>query len=287
LIVGDWAAFAQQHPDWFTDNVHYNSSGSAQRSAFVAKLASSINDAVASGQRVVGIVETITNILDDCDLGIFDTNEQRSEVSGLPANENSPIALIANPDLVNTALGLETLVGRHIRYGASTLNWLTRGRRGNFGHGDKDEWLSMAQANPAYSSLDCSGFVNVVLYQAYGINFDGCTYDYKHLTIDGQLLTSLIMSKQINPALLQPGDFIVKINSPCGSTAEVNHMVMVISVSGETIKTIESHAGENDGVEVRERSADWYNQNWPDLFVSRWVGPGAIEVSATPPPPGS
>ncbi len=182
---------------------------------------------------------------------------------------------VSNPRLAQVAAAFESSIGQEVLYGTPSQKWLDRGRRGTFGHGGGQRWIDDLSKGSAYYSLDCSGFVNVSLYIAYGVEFTSCSHGFKNASMNGGAVTVPVMENAIDPAILRPGDFIIKHDRGCLSGSNINHIVVVVSVNGSSITTSESHAGQNDGVEVRTKDASWYNSNWPDLVVSRWVGPGS------------
>lgn len=191
---------------------------------------------------------------------------------------DAPVESISNPGLAQVALNFESIVGGRVYYGASRPKWVEMGRKGNFGHGSKQLWLDNLLKGPEYYSLDCSGFVNMVVFLAYGVDVTGCSSDYINFVVDGQQLTKQLMHGTIDPALLRPGDLIVKDSRPCNSDPDdIGHIVMVIGVQGTVITTAESAAG-SDGFRVTDHDVSWFNTNWTDLVVSRWVGPGAVSA---------
>ncbi len=198
---------------------------------------------------------------------------------GYEVTADTPLDQISNPALAQIGANFETIVGGQVYYGAARQKWIDKGRKGNFGHGNKQQWLDDLRYGPDYYSLDCSGLTNMVVYLAYGVDLYACSHDYKDLSQDGKPLTAVVMEDAIDPTKLHEGDFIIERDQPCGSTPDdINHIIMVVSVSGSDITTVESSP--SAGVAVNTRRAEWYNANWPTLVVSRWIGPGAESLVA-------
>ncbi len=114
------------------------------------------------------------------------------------------------------------------------------GHLGNCGHGVKN-WLADVQKygkDSKYYATECSGFVDIAFYLAYGVDFsDYCSSSYPNDTKN---------FKRINLTDIQPGDLVIEhINQGCGTD---NHVAIVKSYNKSTNKlvTLESTAGRND-----------------------------------------
>lgn len=286
MLVGDWASLVEQHPDWLVDHVHYNPEGSKQRSSFIGKALGLMGDIGSLGSKVISATPILGGLMNGCNFQDNPLGDLGAAVTGAlssPVDGNTPLDMVSNPRLAQVAANFEQLVGADIKYGAHRSEWLSIGRKGNFGHGDKEQWLSELKLGSGYNAVDCSGLMNMIVYLAYGIDYSGCSHSYINATVNGQTVTVPVMENQLVASRLRPGDFINKHNDGCTSrTKGIGHIVIVLGVSGSTILTAESHAGVNDGYEIRERDVSWYNQEWPDLVVSRWIGPGAVVVEDVP-----
>lgn len=275
LFVGDWASLVDQNPDWNVDHVHYSTEGSKQRSSFLGKVVGALSH-VPGVSQVISAINVGSSLLDGCYFNGSSFNNQ--VITNDVVGENTPLDTVSNPGLAEAAVNFEQWVGYEIQYGAARSNWAHM--KGNFGHGNKEQWFSQLSLGPAYRSMDCSGFMNLVLWMAYGIDYTGCSFSYKNVVIDGQDMTVPVMEGQITASLLQPGDFIISDNNPCGAGGNINHIVMVLGVSGSVITTAESSP--SSGYAVRQVEVSEMNAEWPNPVVSRWVGPGAVVVQTEP-----
>jgi len=190
------------------------------------------------------------------------------------AAPNSPVANISNDKLVQFATTFEQLAGGHVGYAGPGRPHGFAQNAGNFGHGNKQLWLTRARASASERALDCSGFINMLLWLAYGVDYGGCSASFVNLKLNGTQVTVPIMRTNVIAAQLHPGDLIIE-NHTCGVDG---HIVMVLSVSGNTVNIAQSSGGQ--GYNVTKRDASWFGSNWHDFTVSRWIGPGAY-VNAT------
>jgi hypothetical protein len=278
MLIGDWASLAEQHPGWFADSVHYTPEGNKHRSSFIGQVAGFFGDVIDTGSKIVSALNPISWLCGSDSLSsIFGST---AAVSGNPVTDTSKLARISNPELAQAASTLEQRVGGHILYGGARQKWYDQGRKGNFGHGNKEQWLSEIQLGEGYRSLDCSGLMNMALYLAYQVDYNGCSHNYMHLVIDGEVMTQIVQQHSINASLLQPGDFIIDSTLACGEGGHIGHIMMVLGTDGSKVITIESDAGK--GVNIKQREATWFGTEWPDLVISRWVGKGAIELTTQP-----
>lgn len=281
MLIGDWAAMVEENPQWLSDQVHYNPDGSKNRSSFISRATGLLGNLAGLGARVV-LGSGISGALPGgCNLGstLPDIADLKN-IQGKPAGPDSPIQLVSNPRIAYVAANFEqSFVGAEVVYGAPRQRYINMGLKGNFGHGNKKSWFENLTNGPEYLATDCSGYINLVLFKALDIEYSGCSHSYTNLHIGGQEVTKPVMYNQLDASYLQPGDFVVKHNGGCLGGERMNHIVIVLGVdmsdpTNPLIVTGESRVG--DGVVIDARPAEWFNSNWPDLVVSRWIGPGAI-----------
>jgi cell wall-associated NlpC family hydrolase len=103
-------------------------------------------------------------------------------------------------------------------------------------------------------ATDCSGLVNIALYDVFNNNLDETTYSEVTDTKDFQ---------QISFAQIQPGDFI---------QPNPDHVEIIESVKGNTINTFAAHtAHPESGSEVGPAI---YSES-PSYIFLRYIGPGS------------
>lgn len=143
------------------------------------------------------------------------------------------------------------------------------GHLGNCGHGPQ-QWLDAVAKNgkeSAYYSTECSGFVNIALYQAFGYDKDNCSSTYKNDTDN---------FKVVPIDSIVPGDLVIEhINEGCGTG---NHVAIVESYDPSTGKlvTLESTAGRNDDGKIGISGRLSYRKLGVDFDGAvRYIGQGS------------
>jgi hypothetical protein len=123
------------------------------------------------------------------------------------------------------------------------------------------EWVEQRVVGGSNDFMECSGFTNVAIYAAYGVEI-GPTCSAGYLSRTDYFV-------QIDPSDARPGDFMIKSRT-CGNNG---HIGIFYERSGSQIRTLESSAGRN---EEGEQRTGFYTRD-PNYYpyAVRYIGPGS------------
>lgn len=137
--------------------------------------------------------------------------------------------------------------------------------RGNLGQ-NAETWIAQREAGGGLDSatdfLECSGYVNVAVYTAFGVESYSCSADYR---------TRNPNFREIPVSEMRPGDLGIR-SLVCGNNGHVG--IFVEWLPDGRMRFLESSAGRNDDQNVPRsgyytRSANYYP------YAARYIGPGS------------